>query len=64
MGVESGGHAVHHQRSKSLRLRDGAVLMSEQKGLEVDDLFAKLGHGGGQRIILCGEKLNLGLKVG
>lgn len=38
--------------------------MGEQKCLEIDNFFAKLGHGGGQRVIFRSEQLNLGLQVG
>lgn len=45
-------------------LGDGTVLVSQQESLEIHNLLSELGHGGGQRIILCGEELNLGLEVG
>lgn len=45
-------------------LRDGAVFVGEQEGLEVHNLLAKLGHRGGKCIVLCREELNLGLEIG
>lgn len=47
-----------------MSLRDGAVFVSQQKGLEVHNLLTKLGHRGGKCIIFGREELNLGLKIG
>jgi hypothetical protein len=46
-----------------LGLGDGAIFVSQQKGLQVDNLLAELGHRSGQCIVLCCEELNLGLEV-
>lgn len=64
VGVKSRLHAVHHQGAKSLGLGDRAILVSQQESLEVHNLLSELGHGGSQRIILGGEKLDLGLEIG
>jgi hypothetical protein len=64
MRIEPSGHAVHDERTEALGLRDGAIFMSQKKGLEINDLLPELGHSGRQSVILCGENLNLGLEVG
>lgn len=64
VGVISGRHTIHHEGAESLGLGNGAVLVGEQKGLEVHNLLTELSHRSGQRIILGGEKLNLRLQVG
>jgi len=55
---------VHGVAVKTLGLRDRAVLVSKQQGLEVDDLLTKLGDGSRESIVLCAEQLDLGLQVG
>lgn len=62
--VKSSRHAVHHKRTQTLGLRDGAVFMGQQEGLEIHNLLAKLGYRGGKCIVLCREELNLGLEIG
>lgn len=55
---------VHGIAMKTLSLRDRAVLVGEQEGLEVNDLLTKLSHGSREGIVLCTEQLDLGLQVG
>ena len=55
---------VHGSPVKTLCLRDGTVLMSEQQGLQIHYFLAKLSDGSRESIILCTEQLNLCLKVG
>lgn len=42
MRVESGGHAVHNQRTETLSLRDGTIFVRKQKGLEIHNFFPQL----------------------
>lgn len=44
-------------------LRNGAVFVSQQKGLQVHDLLAELGHRGSQCVVLSRKEFNLGLKI-
>lgn len=64
MRIEASRHAIHHQRAKTLGLRDRAVLVSQQKGFQVDNFLSELSDGSGQSIVFRGKELNLGLEVG
>lgn len=55
---------IHGVAVKTLSLRDGAVLVSKQKCLEVYYLLTKLSDGSRESIVLCTEQLNLSLQVG
>lgn len=55
MWIEPGIHAVHEERTKTLCLRYRAVFVGEQKGLQVDNLFTKLGDCCCKSIIFAGE---------
>lgn len=57
-------HAVHHEGTQTLGLRDWAIFVCQQESLEVDDFLTELSHSSGKSIILSSEKLDLGLEVG
>lgn len=40
VGIKPCRHAVHHKRTEALGLRDRAILVRQQEGLEVDNLLA------------------------
>lgn len=56
-------HRLHVASLEALLLGDGAILVCEQEGLEVDDFFAKLGDLRSQGIVLTTEHFHLGLQV-
>jgi hypothetical protein len=58
------GNLGHESAMETLLLRDRAVLMCKQQGLEAYDLLPQLRDLGGQGIVLRAEHLNLRLEVG
>jgi hypothetical protein len=55
---------VHGSSMESLSLRYGAVLVCEQKCLEIHDFLAQLCDRSRQCVVLRAEQLDLGLEIG
>ena len=64
VGIELIRNAVHHHAADTLCLGHGAVLMSQEQGLQVDNLLTQLRYLTAQCVVLAAENLHLGLQVG
>lgn len=54
---------VHSCTVQALSLRYRAVLMGKKQRLEIHNLFTQLRYRGGEGVVLCAEKLHLGLQI-